>query len=467
MTMFSRLRRLSLIPAVALILIAAAPVAPVSAPPLTAPDAAAIVAAWHAAPEFVMPPGLPAQAGLLASPDPVSRAAADLALSNAAIRLADLENGQIRDPKSINPDWAMRAPFDAQKAFAAARASGSVATWAASLPRANPAYLGLLTERRRYEAIRAKGGWPTIPPGPDLKPGDGGQRVAAVRARLVAEGFLAADSLATGPYDAALSAAVAAFQSHHRTKPDGIVNARTLKALNKPVADRLAAIDASMERERWLPDRLPPERIEVDVAGAHATLFQADRAVLTMRVIVGGVTHKTPVFAAKMTGIVLNPPWNVPDSIAKAELYPKERRSPGYFARNGIVATAGRLIQRPGPKASLGLLKFDLDDPYAIYLHDTPARGLFAQHHRALSHGCMRLEAPRPLAVAILAAQGWTAPSLDAAIATGTTRTVALKTPLPVFVVYRTAQTAPDGRVQFRHDVYGWDAKLGTAMGAR
>jgi len=440
---------------------------PVALPPLSPADAAAIVAAWREAPEFAMPSDLATQAGDVASLSQALRAQAQDGVRRAAIALASLEHGQLTAPDRTNPNWALRKPFDAEADFVAARAGGQIAAWAAALPRGSPAYLGLRAERERYDAIRRTGGWPPVPPGPDLTIGATGPRVLVLRTRLIDEGFSSGPAPDPALYDAHLAEAVAVFQRHHRTKPDGVLNARTLKALNVPVETRLAAIDASLERARWLPDLLPANRIEVDIARAHAVLFASNRPVLNMKAIVGDVRHNTPMFASKVTAVVFNPPWNVPASIAAAELYPKERRTPDYFARHGFYVFEGRLIQRAGPKASLGLLKFEMDDPFGVYLHDTPARTLFKQHHRALSHGCMRLEAPRELAAALLAAQGWTRLAMDSVIDAHVTRRVSLQTPTPVFVVYRTAEATADGRVNFRRDIYGWDAALLAGIGAR
>jgi murein L,D-transpeptidase YcbB/YkuD len=157
----------------------------------------------------------------------------------------------------------------------------------------------------------------------------------------------------------------------------------------------------------------------------------------------------------------------VPPDIAAKELYPKQRRSPGYFARNDFYVSGGQLIQRAGPKSSLGYVKFDIPDAFDVYLHDTPARTLFARDKRWLSHGCMRIENPRDLAAALLGPQGWNRTTVDAAIAAGATRTVRLKTPVPVFVVYRTVVADAAGHASFRSDVYGWDAELEAALAAR
>jgi murein L,D-transpeptidase YcbB/YkuD len=133
------------------------------------------------------------------------------------------------------------------------------------------------------------------------------------------------------------------------------------------------------------------------------------------------------------------------------------------MASHAFYVSNGRLIQRAGPKSSLGLLKFNVDDPYDIYLHDTPSRSLFAKDRRWLSHGCVRLEHPRELAAALLAPQGFDADAVDAGIAKKT-HTVALKVQPPVYILYRTVVADADGHASFREDVYGWDAKLNAAL---
>jgi murein L,D-transpeptidase YcbB/YkuD len=159
--------------------------------------------------------------------------------------------------------------------------------------------------------------------------------------------------------------------------------------------------------------------------------------------------------------VVFSPPWNVPASIATNELLPAAAKRPGLLEAMGIRWVDGRLQQRPGPNNSLGLVKFDIDSPWGVYLHDTPGKGLFTRPVRAFSHGCMRLEKPRELAAALL---GWTPGAVDAAIATGVTRRLALRRPLPLLVTHRTARVEADGRVAFRPDIYGWDRKLVAAL---
>src|SRR5690606_25975911 len=205
---------------------------------------------------------------------------------------------------------------------------------------------------------------------------------------------------------------------------------------NVSPAQRLTQIEANLERLRWLPRTLPPERVEVNVAAAEVALIRADQPVLRMRAVVGDAAHKTLMVFSWLDAVDFNPPWNVPASIARNEIWPRVARDPGYLARNHFVSLGGRLQQRPGPDNALGQIKFDLQSPYGVYLHDTPAKAVFQRSRRALSHGCMRLEKPRALAEALLAPQGWSAAEVEGAIAARTTRRVVLTSPTPLFVYY-------------------------------
>jgi len=468
---------------------AAAPAPPTLQPspqpsPLTAADRVAITVALSTAssqglPDVAVPPA----------------DAPDQALADAAIAFAIAENGLIANPAALDRNFALKPADDAAKQFGAARDGGRVAAWIAGVPRADPAYLALVKARDGYAAILKAGGWRPIPDGKSPKLGASDPRVPLLRDRLVAEGFLSASPAPTpllapllraaqdanGPpvaapppepapetlFDASLAAALASFQDHHGLKADGVLTAATVAALNVPAEARLAAIDANLERARWLPSQMPANRIEVDLGAPDATLFEAGAPVLAMRAIVGRPDRKTPTFVSKVTAVKFNPPWIVPADIAAREILPKARRSPGYLARNDYYLSGGQVIQRPGPKAALGYVKFEMPDPFGVYLHDTPSRTLFAHDKRWLSHGCMRLEKPRELAAAVLAAQGWDRAAVDAAIATAATNSVPVKHQVPVYVIYRTVIAEQDGHLAFRADVYGWDAKVAAALAGR
>jgi murein L,D-transpeptidase YcbB/YkuD len=208
-----------------------------------------------------------------------------------------------------------------------------------------------------------------------------------------------------------------------------------------------------MPRARALP------RVDLNVADASLVYLAPGAAPLPMRIVVGQPKKRTPMFQDHIKAVVLNPPWLVPDDIARKEIWPKIRKDPGYAAREGFVVKAGgRLEQQPGPRCALGTIKFDLSNPFGVYLHDTPARSLFSKAYRALSHGCMRVQEPNQLAKRILASDPkWTPEAIDLAILVGKTVRIPLKAPIAVYAAYWTAFVDDDGVVEFRSDIYGWD----------
>ena len=439
------------------------PAARLPAPPLSLADGEAIERGLLAASEFAFPPQLEGAADNLASADPTLRAAADAVLSKAAILLAADERGDLADPAAVDPNWALRGNYDPAADFAAARAAGRIPAWIDGIVRRDAGYTALLAALVRYQAIAARGSWGALPPGLTLVPGAKGKWVSALRLRLAREGY-AAGSPADHVYDANLADAVREFQRRHALRASGDLDAATVQALNVPVAARIVTLRANLERARWLPQQLPDDRIEADLGSAKVTLFEGGQPSLTMRAVVGDPKHPTPLFASHVSSIQFNPAWHVPSSIAKAELWPKQARSPGYFARHGYSVVNGQIVQHAGPHSALGRIKFEMPNPFAVYLHDTPGRALFAVDSRGRSHGCVRLEKPKELALALLASQGWTADRVQAAIDSGVTHWVRPATAMPVFIIDRTAEAPDDGPATFRPDLYGWDGKLALAL---
>jgi murein L,D-transpeptidase YcbB/YkuD len=379
------------------------------------------------------------------------------------------------EPADFPELWGVRPPaFDPRPPMAAAVAADKLKEWLDSLP---PPYAGYRALRRglaAYRAIAAKGGWEPIPAGPDFGLGDKGARTAALRARLAAED---PDVEGHGAFDATLQQAVVRAQRRFGLQPDGVADAATLAALNQPIGQRVLQIIANLERWRWLPPTMPATRLQVNSGAAIVTLFQDDRPVLSMKAVSGRPGDETPMLFAEIHSVVLNPPWNVPTSIATKELWPKEKRSPGYFRRNDFVVIhtddgGSRLQQRAGPKSALGRYKFDFDNPYGVYLHDTPTQSTFGRYTRQESHGCVRLEKPRELAETLLAGDpDWPPEAIAAAIEKGATLRVRLPETVPVFIFYWTAFASPDGTMNFRSDPYNWDAlllqRIGVLAGAQ
>lgn len=361
-------------------------------------------------------------------------------------------------------DWGVRPqPYDPAAGLAQALAADRLGPWLDDLPPPYSGYYALKKGLERYRQIAADGGWPSVPDGAKFTAGATGPRVAALRARLAVEDPQVA---ATGPFDEDLKQAVMRAQKRFGLNPDGVVGATTLAALNQTASQRVSQIVANMERWRWLPNQMPGTRIQVNSGAAIVTLFKDDRPVLSMKAASGRPGDETPMLASSITSVVLNPPWNVPSSIAAKELWPKERANPGYLASHNykVIATSdggSRLQQQAGPDAALGLFKFDFENPYGVYLHDTPSRAAFDRYSRQVSHGCVRLEKAGDLAKVLLADDpNWTPDAVDAAVGTGDTRRVKLPAPVPVFILYWTAFAGADGQMNFRSDPYGWDKLL-------
>ncbi len=365
---------------------------------------------------------------------------------------------------AADSDWTMRPePYDAVAALAAARADGKLADWFASQPPPLKGYYDLVAARAHYLAIADGGGWPRLPTGGPIQLGSRGALVSALRQRLAAEGYAAGDAAST-IFDEPLDQALRQFQSRHDLAASGVLDTRSRAALDIPARKIVDIIDANLERWRWAPRVFPPDRIDVNIANEGLTLWRANEVVFTMRVVVGDATHKTPMLAANARAIEYNPPWIVPARIAASELYPKEAAHPGYLARHGFSHVNGSLVQRAGPLSALGKVKFDLDDPYSIYLHDTPSRKYFARDARDLSHGCIRLDHPVDLAEAILAPQGWTREQIQEAIDAGATRWVRIVPKVRTLLLYETAIGHDDGIVSLHADHYGWDDELNQAL---
>jgi murein L,D-transpeptidase YcbB/YkuD len=247
--------------------------------------------------------------------------------------------------------------------------------------------------------------------------------------------------------------------------------------------NRIASLRASLERWRWLPRELPTPRIEVRIAQFRAVLYQTHAPPRIHAAIVGARTTQTPAFAAEIDAITLNPTWTPPRSILANELLPSFARDPSAASRGGYDAidTAGAIVdpasvdwaarpfpyrvrQRAGSFNALGRLKFEMLNAFDIYLHDTPNHALFAREQRALSHGCIRVDDALDLAAVVLAPD-FPATSLERAVETGQTTSLALAQPLPVYVLYITASIV-NGGVVYADDIYERDGAVISALDA-
>ena len=230
-----------------------------------------------------------------------------------------------------------------------------------------------------------------------------------------------------------------------------------------------AEIIANMERWRWLPRDLGRSHVEVNIPQFELAVVRDGAVAHRAKVIVGKEGTPTPVFSNALRFIIVNPSWNVPQSIINKEMLPKHGGDLSYLARRGwkVAYHDGKLTVRqpPGEDNALGRIKFMFPNDFSVYLHDTPSRGLFAADHRAFSHGCMRVEDPFALAEAVLGpGSGWSEERVKRLIG-GSERYINLSKPLPIHIEYFTAFVDEDGRLQMRDDLYGYSALVRGALG--
>lgn len=416
----------------------------------------------------------------------------DLLLSHAALDFADhLLHGRLR-PVDLFPDWQATPPeLDLVKFLVTLHESDPdrVAELYAGLEPEDPRYgrLSILLQRLRQTPPAQL---PRLP-GMTLRRGDRDATVSILRARLALQGLLPAETPPDADlFDEAVDAAVRAFQKGHGLEPDGIVGPLTNRAVNTDAAERSQQVRANLERWRWLPRQLGERRVEVNIAGFSADVFENGHAVMNMRAIVGTRYHKSPMFSGRMTYLVLNPSWHVPPSIAVNEILPRLRRDPEYLERQDmrvlkgwgadriVVDGAGmdwsrvsakrfpyRFQQMPGEKNALGRIKFMFPNSYNVYMHDTPAQRLFLRTTRDFSHGCIRINKPLELALYLLRDdREWMPERVQATLAGGRETTVKLRHPLPVHLLYWTVWVDEQGTPQFRADHYDRDQRVIDAL---
>jgi L,D-transpeptidase YcbB len=410
----------------------------------------------------------------------------DLVLTEGFSRYArDLVQGTV-DPTKGGMDWRIPRDTTLEEDVLRAVRTEPVDQVVARLRPAVPYYARIMKALASYREIKVRGGWPNVPAPehPIRLRRAGGATPIALRERLrladdTSESRLARYGDASPDiFDDSLLAALAHFQSRNAIDDDGVLGAKTLRELNHTVEDRIADLRLNLDRWRWLPRELGKLYIVVNVAGFELEMIENGTPVEIMHVVVGKEGWNTPIFSDTMESLIVNPSWNVPESIAKEEILPAMRRDPGYLAShhfdvvmgNRVVdpasvdfskAGAYRFRQRPGSDNALGRLKFMLPNNDNIYLHDTPAGQLFSRTDRAFSHGCIRVERPKDLARALMQRVSRTPPEqLDSILADRKEKTIRFDEGVPVYILYFTAWVDEDGTVRFMHDVYGHDDML-------
>ena len=418
--------------------------------------------------------------------DAIKQARLDIGLTLAGLHYArQLSGGQFEPgrlslyndikPESANADEVLKALADGP----------SPGTYLTGLEPKNEQYAIFRSELAKLDAS-GPSTLVLIAPGPTIKPGKVDERIPSVRARLVALGYIGTATI-DGPdakkLDQDLVIDVMAFQTANKMKPNGAVDAATLKALNKDeAADHHGKLVASMERLRWLPKNLGTRYVFVNQAAFDVNVMDAGKSVWKSRVIVGQPTKQTYSFSDQIQTVVFNPKWGVPASIIVNEYGPKMRKDPSYLDRNGfiVVDQSGNEIgsnavdwwhigknpnfgiqQLAGGDNALGELKFLFPNSHDIYMHDTPTKKLFADNVRAFSHGCVRVQNPREFAQVLL---GWNKDQVEKGLAIEDTHSVQLPQKVPVHLTYFTAWTDDTGKVQYYEDIYGRDGAMAKAF---
>ena len=370
------------------------------------------------------------------------------------------------------------------------------------------------------EAISANGGYAKIPEIKSLRIGETSEIVKALRTRLsqskdlikTCENTVNVENIVTNNttngnpenteaiqnnipkeaiscenyFDEDLKTAVISFQKNHGLYADGIVGSLTQKFLNMSANEKIEQIRINLERMRFLPRDLGEKYLIVNIPEFKLKLIEDHTVKLSMNVVVGESKHPTPIFSDNMSYIVLNPKWNIPESITKKEIIPKLIKDPNYLASKGIDIYSSwhpesekmntqdiidafiledldsmpnfRLTQSPSSENPLGRMKFIFPNKHAVYMHDTPAKSLFSNARRAYSHGCIRLSKPQEL-LNIIASEDKSLDlgKIDSILKETNEKSIGLSKKIPVQLVYLTSWVDEEGQLQFREDVYNYD----------
>jgi len=410
--------------------------------------------------------------------------------THALLTLArDLSRGRF-SATAADRDWHIPQPaFDAATFLLEAIKTNRLQQSLNDLPPKKTSYQLLKQTLARYQKLaNSHTEWITIPSTPSIRPGATNAAIPLLRQRI-AQAY-AADGIAeyriipneSKHYDDELVTAIQAFQAQHGLNSDGIIGNNTIRALNISLDRKIRQLRINMERLRWLPRNLGERYVLVNTAGFRLTVAEKNKHVFDMRIIVGRDYRSTPTFNGNLSHMILNPYWNVPNSIARKDLLPKQQDNPSHFTSSNIKVFPNHnrnaeaidpdtidwqaiknrfpyvLRQDPGKNNALGRIKFMFPNSFDIYLHDTPSKSLFQRDIRTFSSGCIRLEKPLELAAFALGKQELPEKFL-ADMESGQTTTVHLPKPLPIYLVYITAWIDEQEKLHFSPDIYDRDIR--------
>ncbi|MFS9417473.1 MULTISPECIES: L,D-transpeptidase [Citrobacter] len=417
----------------------------------------------------------------------VSGQARDIVLSDAMMGyLHFIANIPVKGNRWLYSDkpYALTTPpISVINQWQVALDNGQLTSFVASLAPQHPQYA--VMHDSLLKLVSDTQPWPRLTSTATLRPGEWSNDIPALREILRRTGMLGSAVSTSAKegrsaYDRELVDAVKRFQTWQGLGADGAIGPATRDWLNVTPAQRAGVLALNIQRLRLLPSDLSTG-IMVNIPAYSLVYYQNGNQVLASRVIVGRPDRKTPMMSSALNNVVVNPPWNVPPTLARKDILPKLWNDPGYLERHGYTVMRGwnsketidpwqvdwatitasnlpfRFQQAPGARNSLGRYKFNMPSSDAIYLHDTPNHNLFQKETRALSSGCVRVNKASELANMLLQDAGWNDTRISDALKQGDTRYVNIRQNIPVNLYYLTAFVGPDGRTQYRTDIYNYD----------
>ncbi len=349
---------------------------------------------------------------------------------------------------------------------------------ASSLPIFTPQTIQFVEQAiLEYQGIVSSGGWPRVPSAKKLRLGDSSPAVAVLRKRLIISGDLSARAGLSKQFDSYVDAAVKRFQRRHGLPADGVLGRYSFAALNVSADIRLGQLQTNLVRLRSMSGFLGDRYVMVNIPAAQIEAVEYGRVAQRHTAIVGRTSRQTPILNSKIYELNLNPYWTAPVSIVKKDIIPLMQKDPNYLSDNKIRVFEGereidpkqinwnsdeavnyRFRQEPGKINAMGSVKINFPNPHAVYMHDTPQKGLFNKLLRFDSSGCVRVKNVRDLLVWLgKETPGVTRRSLEQTIASGDRTDVRLASPVPVYFTYVSAWSTSGGVVQFRDDIYQRD----------
>jgi len=345
----------------------------------------------------------------------------------------------------------------------------------------NPYYKTLTEKLRDYREIYKKGGFPQVVTAKKLLSiAENDSCLLAVKKHLFLTGDLETND-GSIVFTDQLAKAVANFQHRMGLVESGKIDTKTITELNKSVAFRIKQMMVNLERLRWVPIKMENEYLMVNIPEYRLHIIEEGKLAWTANVVVGKDIKQTSIFKGNISRIVLNPYWNIPNSIIKGEIIPHIKENPNYLEDNNMEVLSGDKVvnpstinwdkykggipftirQKPGLDNALGKMKFLFPNGFNIYLHDTPSKGLFNESKRAFSHGCIRVENPKKLLLYFLRKDdAWSEEKIDAILQTDKEFGIQVKPTVPVYIVYFTSWVDSKGQLNFRNDVYNLDQQL-------